>query len=777
MGGLPVNGPLVAFGSSSGGGTSANFISVHNISSDGRYSIGLAYACTYNNAGTTISANSFRWRPFIFDAQGNGGTGEMKILPTPFRTTTNQTSLRRSGNAYAVSTDGSIIVGATEHNVSAAPGPDVDGGRLAVWVRHQPSGEYQMTYLDTGTDENGYPRYISTTPSSVAMNSAGTIIVARGPLGITKWVWDTNTTSFGAPIVIGSDLTTPASWLPGSVTSCGLPPTLGGSIAMSEDGNIIVGSAVYSTCGSFMSGGFIWRADDAEVISDWYDYLASLNTPGVTAGGLYGPVGDAGDPTRGLPRLGVPLSVSPDGNAIVGAQIGTQLIPGAFPWVVELTNGSDCVSPVLTSQPAETILYSRCNPPIFSVSAAGTAPTFQWRKDGVPLTDGVTMSGSTVNGASTYLLRILDPNPTDAGVYDCVVTTTCNGQTVTTSPTTLTPDPAAITATNDLCVDAQVIPGGVNVLGAGQGVCGNWYDDGIGTFCSVNRPRLDRWYKWTATETGNVRIETCGSNFDTLLTVHDSCTGTELSCNDNYSEGPSTGCVSNRSRVSSLPVIVGQELYIRISAGPNAFVGSSSSTWLTNLSITVAPTAPANDNCLELAIPVSDGLYPIDTNEATADGSSSCVNASTRDVWYTFTAPGVGRLTVDTCSTNPAWNTAISFHEGCYGTELACNDNATGTPSCTSSRSRISNFPMVGGQSITIRVGGGASGTTFGVGTLNVDFRCAADFNGDDGIDDLDITAFFTAFENGDTSADINADDGIDDLDISLFFTLFELGC
>ncbi len=54
---------------------------------------------------------------------------------------------------------------------------------------------------------------------------------------------------------------------------------------------------------------------------------------------------------------------------------------------------------------------------------------------------------------------------------------------------------------------------------------------------------------------------------------------------------------------------------------------------------------------------------------------------------------------------------------------------------------------------------------------------CIADFNGDDGIDDLDITAFFAAFEQGEPGADVNGDDGIDDLDITAFFAAFEAGC
>ncbi len=54
---------------------------------------------------------------------------------------------------------------------------------------------------------------------------------------------------------------------------------------------------------------------------------------------------------------------------------------------------------------------------------------------------------------------------------------------------------------------------------------------------------------------------------------------------------------------------------------------------------------------------------------------------------------------------------------------------------------------------------------------------CRADFNCDDAVDDLDISAFFLAFEAGESTADVNGDDGIDDLDITAYFTRFESGC
>ena len=129
LGGLPVNPALMVYGSSSSGGSGGSFLTANAMSSTGRFVVGLGYICTYNAAGTTISANSFRWRPWLWDAQGNGGAGSMTILPTPFRTSS-QTTLRRTGNAYAVSTDGTMVFGAQEHNVGGSPAADPDAARF-----------------------------------------------------------------------------------------------------------------------------------------------------------------------------------------------------------------------------------------------------------------------------------------------------------------------------------------------------------------------------------------------------------------------------------------------------------------------------------------------------------------------------------------------------------------------------------------------------------------------------------------------------------------------
>ena len=51
------------------------------------------------------------------------------------------------------------------------------------------------------------------------------------------------------------------------------------------------------------------------------------------------------------------------------------------------------------------------------------------------------------------------------------------------------------------------------------------------TSCAFNDAN-DIWYAYTATCTGEVEINTCGSLFDTVLALFDACGGSELACND-----------------------------------------------------------------------------------------------------------------------------------------------------------------------------------------------------------------------------------------------------
>lgn len=776
LGGLPIVPSLMVYGSGSSGGSTGNYLSPNAISANGRFIVGLGYISSYSSAaGTTISASTFQWRPWVWDAQANAGAGGFTILPTPFRTSTN-TWRRRTGNPYAVSIDGTVIVGAQEHNSAVGFSPDPDGGRLVVWRLNSGSGQYEMTYLPNGANESGMPYTYSSTPRTVHMNQAGTVIVGMaidngGGAFLGKWTWDAGSSSWSGPANLGSNLGQEASWLPGAVLACGVPPQLTPT-GMSDDGSTIVGIARYSTCGSFMSGGFIWT--QATGIVDWYDFLVAQGVAGITD--YYGPIGDFGDPTRGLPKAGSPLGISTDGNAVVGAVTGNQLIPGAPPWILLMSGGPGCVPAVITSSPANPTNFSACSSQIIlNAAAAGTQPiTCQWFKDGGQLFDGTTGGGSTISGATSFQLRVSPPlTAFDVGAYHVEAIGGCGGAAIS-SNAQVQYDPAFPPAPNDTCATAAAVTVGTNVLTPAQSPCPAFVDDATdGVSCALSGSKADRWFVFTPATSASFRLETCGSNYDTILTVFDACDGLELACNDNYVTGPTSGCNANRSRIASLAMTAGQPYYIRIAA-PFATILATSSTM--NLSINPAPAAAPNDACGDASIAVL-GSNAFDTTEATADGTFvGCSENSyqSRDVWFQYSPPTAGILRAATCP-GTSINTVLSIHDGLCGGELACNDNAN--VSGCSNQSVIENYRVEANRLYAFRVAGNSS-TVVGAGVLTLALDCDADLDGNGIVDISDLAALLANFGcNSGCTADLNSD-GITDLgDLTLLLSAFGVSC
>lgn len=77
-----------------------------------------------------------------------------------------------------------------------------------------------------------------------------------------------------------------------------------------------------------------------------------------------------------------------------------------------------------------------------SVGVAGASPfTFQWRKDGLPLSDGLTPWGSTIVGANSDQLGVQRVTILDAGNYDCIATNGCGSNTSPPAVVTLIAEP------------------------------------------------------------------------------------------------------------------------------------------------------------------------------------------------------------------------------------------------------------------------------------------------------------------------------------------------
>lgn len=96
----------------------------------------------------------------------------------------------------------------------------------------------------------------------------------------------------------------------------------------------------------------------------------------------------------------------------------------------------DIIAPALRRDPSN--FNADCGADAgFNVELAyGTAPGFQWRRNGVPLLNGPTGTGSIIENATTPALRLRTVSHADQGVYDCVVQNACGS--VTIAPATLT---------------------------------------------------------------------------------------------------------------------------------------------------------------------------------------------------------------------------------------------------------------------------------------------------------------------------------------------------
>ncbi|HRX84675.1 MAG TPA: hypothetical protein P5572_06600, partial [Phycisphaerae bacterium] len=236
----------------------------------------------------------------------------------------------------------------------------------------------------------------------------------------------------------------------------------------------------------------------------------------------------------------------------------------------------------------ERIHFDLCN-----VVGSGAVSTFD--ADIKILDNGCTILGGVDGASSCSAGGNPSWNPSDfqfvapaAGTYYAVIapydssdSATCDGTSADTFTVKYYSEgqPAAGPA-NDDCGGAEIITNGVPAVTADNCNAGA---DLVEASCQSNS-NLDMWYEYTADCTGTVTIDTEGSaQSDTVLTVFDSCGGSEIACDDDGG----TGTLSNLS-FETLP---GETYLIRV-ASYNTGCGGFD----LNVSCTEAPQGACCDN-------------------------------------------------------------------------------------------------------------------------------------------------------------------------------------
>ncbi len=129
--------------------------------------------------------------------------------------------------------------------------------------------------------------------------------------------------------------------------------------------------------------------------------------------------------------------VQPSGNIVLGGFFTAGIAAYSF-------GGS---TPDVTSSPAD-VAACMDQSVGFSITASGTSPAYQWRRNAAPI------SALDNPSAATATLMIAAAQPEDAGSYDCVVTNTCGSDT--SDPAILIVNSADFNGDGDIGTDADI---------------------------------------------------------------------------------------------------------------------------------------------------------------------------------------------------------------------------------------------------------------------------------------------------------------------------------
>ncbi|HYF14293.1 MAG TPA: S8 family serine peptidase [Phycisphaerales bacterium] len=163
------------------------------------------------------------------------------------------------------------------------------------------------------------------------------------------------------------------------------------------------------------------------------------------------------------------------------------------------------------------------------------------------------------------------------------------------------------------------------------------------------------FYTYTAPSTGLLSVNTNGSDYDTVLSLYGSC-GFFLFPSGAYLAPSVVACDDDggaglQSQLVNIPMYIGQTYKIKVSDYGTAPGGGGDLDF--NLSFAAAP--PSNDTCPNaIDIPSAFGFYGniqgTDTaTTATCEGGTTCgATSNSNSVWYDFTAPDHGFLSIDT---------------------------------------------------------------------------------------------------------------------------------
>jgi hypothetical protein len=198
------------------------------------------------------------------------------------------------------------------------------------------------------------------------------------------------------------------------------------------------------------------------------------------------------------------------------------------------------------------------------------------------------------------------------------------------------------------------------------------------------------WYSWTAPITGTYQVDTCANDFDTLLAIYTGSAVNALTpiASDHNSCGSGSGL--------QFSAVSGTEYRIAVD-GFSGAIGNF------ELAIDFLDPPPNDNFASAQTLSGFNAAATGDNFDATIQPGEPAhfPGGPFASVWYSWTAPGSGQVTIDTCGSD--FDTVLAVYTGNAVNALApiaSNDDA-----CGSGQSRVS-FAATAGTTYRIAVDG-----------------------------------------------------------------------
>jgi hypothetical protein len=215
-----------------------------------------------------------------------------------------------------------------------------------------------------------------------------------------------------------------------------------------------------------------------------------------------------------------------------------------------------------------------------------------------------------------------------------------------------------------------------------------------------NAPAKSVWWAWTAPGSGTCALKTAGSAFDTVLAVY---TGTSVGLLTRVASNDNTSAAVSDSTVS-FAAVKGRVYRIAVD-------GKSSASGTVQLSGNLTVAAPANDTFASATACSGTSFSVTGSNVGATAQTGEPKHAGVsggKSVWWVWTAPAAGALTLSTAGS--AFDTTLGIYTGTAVNALTLvgsNDDQSST--IRTSRALV---PVAAGTTYRIAVDGyaGASG-------------------------------------------------------------------